>query len=486
MSNNPIQILVIIVALIASMWGMSELVSVQEETRNVILGIGFFVLLLLALWRKIPLDAKLLFIVILGYALCGKGFAYLTPFEPVYIGEICLVFCICGIVFRLRQCGLVDTTIHKLIWIYLIYAGVHLLVDFPQYELLAIRDSSTVYYSLYFFAAYQLFQNQTIVGAFERILKIALLFSVFQAVSFMAMDRLGLNLNLPGFGPHVDAFIPMNAAGGLYFFVKGVEEKKMHYLILGCFITFTLIQGKTTAFLAYAAVMGGAIFYGRVKGLLIPGMFLAAIGSVALAVVAVVKPEFFTETVAGSDAVQAFGLDNGQFVGFSGTSSWRWDWWMIIWDDTMAIAPFWGQGFGADLTTPFLGEWLGIDPTSAKAQNYARYPHNILFTIIGRLGLIGLFVFLGLFISIGLLALRFSKRYFSSADRLDADVIAYGIVVAGIVNGLFQATYEVPHSAITHWVCLGYMAVRYYKPKSDTDVMTSARTYQVGVTPDSS
>ena len=67
--------------LLLSMWAMSALLEVRDTTRNVILGIGGFVILLSALWRKIPLDAKLLFIVILGYALGGKGFAYVSPAE---------------------------------------------------------------------------------------------------------------------------------------------------------------------------------------------------------------------------------------------------------------------------------------------------------------------------------------------------------------------------------------------------------------------
>jgi hypothetical protein len=35
---------------------------------------------------------------------------------------------------------------------------------------------------------------------------------------------------------------------------------------------------------------------------------------------------------------------------------------------------------------------------------------------------------------------------------------------------LLQATYEIPHGAITHWVCLGYMALRYYRPNHNLQV----------------
>ena len=134
----------------------------------------------------------------------------------------------------------------------------------------------------------------------------------------------------------------------------------------------------------------------------------------------------------------------------------------------MDMAPFWGQGFGADITGPFLQAWLG--PANSDPTGYARFPHCVLFTNIGRLGLIGLVIFTVLFVVIGLFAIKFSKRFFRSEDRRDTDLIAYGIVVAGMVNGLLQATYEIPHGAITHWVCLGYMAVRYYRPDDNRQV----------------
>lgn len=145
--NKIIQLAAVTFLMLLSMWAVSALLEVGYDTRNKILGVGFFVILLFSLWRKIPLDAKLLFIIILGYALGGKGFAYVSPVEPVYIGEICLALCMFGLMIRIRHAGLFDTSIHNLIWVYLIYAGIHLMVDYGQYRLLAIRDSTTAYYT---------------------------------------------------------------------------------------------------------------------------------------------------------------------------------------------------------------------------------------------------------------------------------------------------------------------------------------------------
>jgi len=87
-----------------------------------------------------------------------------------------------------------------------------------------------------------------------------------------------------------------------------------------------------------------------------------------------------------------------------------------------------------------------------------------MITNFGRLGFIGLAIFSMLYVSMGIFVLKFCRKYFSSPERRGADLICFSIVVAGMVNGVLQSTYEVPYAAITHWVCLGYMAARLYLP----------------------
>ena len=214
----------------------------------------------------------------------------------------------------------------------------------------------------------------------------------------------GAALTFPGFGAHADAYIQLSSAAVLFFLTRGMESKKIFYIIIGVFVAGVLCSIKTSALCALVAVIGATILWGRVRGLLIPSMFIGAIGFVALALATMFNPEFFNEHIASGETAETFGIEGGQFVGLRGTSSWRLDWWMNIWDNTMTMAPFWGQGFGADITGPYLEVWLGI---KADPAGYARYPHCVLFTIIGRLGLIGLSIFGALFIAIGIFSLRF-------------------------------------------------------------------------------
>lgn len=463
-SNKIIQIAVLVILMLLSMWAISALLEVRASTRNVILGVGGFLILLSVLWRKIPLDAKFLFLCLLGYSLGGKGFAYVSPYEPVFIGEICLALCGCAFLLRARQWGLIDTPIHKWIWIYLIYSGIHVYVDYHLYRLVAIRDSATAYYSFFFIASFVMFRNQLVMTAFEKILKIALVFGVIQAADVTA-HKMGVIplVRFSGYWPHGDAFIPICTAAVLFFLARGMEVKKISYILFGALAAGLLVILKTSALCAVVAAIAVAILWGRVRALLVPAVFLGAVSFIMLAVAMMVNPNFFTEHVVSGETAATFGMEGGEFVGLQGTSWWRWTWWMNIWRNTMAIAPWWGQGFGADITGPFLQEWLGVQGDPA---GYARYPHCIFFTIIGRLGLIGLFIFSALFTVICVFTLRYCKRFFQSPDRRDADLIATGIIIGGLVNGVLQATYEMPHGAIPHWVCLGYMAARYYGPRA--------------------
>lgn len=454
--NKVIQVLLLALLMLFSMVAISMLLEVRDNTRNIILGAGAFILLLALAWRGVPIDGKLLFIIILGYALGGKGFAYVSPFEPIYIGEISLALCLLFFVTRPKQMSLFDTPIHKFIWLYVIYAGIHLIIDYSNYRLMAIRDSSMAYYSLFFVTAFSLFHNERVVDVFERIIKIAIGLAVLSMVYHIS--RVGIVVT--GFAPHTDAYIPVCVGFVVYFLIIGVERRKLHFIAMACIVGLALVAIKTAALMALIAAAGCAILFGGITKLIMPAVLLAALGAVVMAIMAFVDLNLAVNMVAGGGTAETLGIQGGEFVGFSGTTQWRWLWWTIIYNDTMQMAPFWGQGFGADITGPFLEAWLGQG--YGDATGYARYPHNVVMTVFGRLGLIGLIVFCMMFIAVLSFILKFCRSFFPSPQRRDADLICFSIVVAGIVNGILQATYEIPHSAITHWVCLAYLVARYY------------------------
>ncbi len=146
-------------------------------------------------------------------------------------------------------------------------------------------------------------------------------------------------------------------------------------------------------------------------------------------------------------------------------TDWRISWWTVIWEDTIEKNPYTGVGMGGDVTSTFLQDVMRIDLNSYEGVNYARYPHNILFTVLGRMGFVGLALFLITFTSIALFTLRFMSRHLRTIEDMDQHLIPTVVVLAGITNSLVQSTYEVPHGAITHWICLGYLASVAYRRK---------------------
>ena len=72
---------------------------------------------------------------------------------------------------------------------------------------------------------------------------------------------------------------------------------------------------------------------------------------------------------------------------------WRFTWWKMVISDVMKESPFYGLGLGSDISTEFHANYFqtGIDNTDVII---ARYPHNILITVLGRLGIIGIIIFL--------------------------------------------------------------------------------------------
>ncbi len=471
MQNNKIVLIFVgLIAIFASIYGMSELVTMTDAVRNVWLGVLVFVILLLSLWRKVPLDAKLLFIIIIGYAFGGKGFAYVSPFEPIYIGEICLSLCMFGLLLRLYKSGLLSTPVHIALWLLLIYSGIHLMKDYVDFGLLALRDSATIYYGLYFFAAYVLMDNEDVRKVFFKVLVISAFLAALSTIALIFLQEIIPVEFRIGYSPHPDALIPLVVGGAFYFSTKLLEEKKLSYLLFAVLFLVLILFNKTAALMASFLLLSWVILFAGMRRMILPLVVLGCCAVVALSFMLIFTPDILHDYVASSDHAETFGNQSENLDKRGGaTTDWRLTWWEYVWDTTMAYGPLLGQGFGADLSSHFLEDYYGIDPRSPQALAYARYPHNILFTVFGRLGFAGLFLFLIFFWTVFIGFLRFSRKILATKERTNLDLLAFGVCFAGVSNSLVQATYEVPYGAITHWTTMGYVMWRVYgkKPRKE-------------------
>ena len=129
--------------------------------------------------------------------------------------------------------------------------------------------------------------------------------------------------------------------------------------------------------------------------------------------------------------------------------------------------PWFGSGLGSDISSSFLTDYYGIERAQARAVQGggARYPHNILFTVFGRMGVIGVLFFTVYLLFVLKVMYDFCVIYLRKSDYLMGDLLLFALFCSGLANAFVQATYEAPYAAIIHWVCLAYLARRVYDYK---------------------
>ena len=129
----------------------------------------------------------------------------------------------------------------------------------------------------------------------------------------------------------------------------------------------------------------------------------------------------------------------------------------MVAEQTFEEAPFYGLGMGADISSDFHAVFDNLTHVDIDA-NLARYPHNVLFTVLGRMGIIGLAIFIPLCIIIA----RELFLGFRTIRRKGRDIdpglgFAWAFVLAGFTNAFFQSTFEAPYSAVMFWTLLAVL-----------------------------
>ena len=464
--KNQLGILLIApIGFLFAMWATTELMVMHGYFRTVILAAAGLFGTLALLFPKVSYDVKVMGLLCMGYALGGKGFAYLSPIQPIFIGEICLAIVCFGLLIRMisRLSILVATPMHLLLIAYLVFGGVHLFFDFQRFGLTAIRDSAMVYYSLFFFGSFTALGLTRNRSVFEKFL--------------LALPFLGLFGHLAGpigltsalhqlspyfymlFVPHTDILIPTTTAAAVALAVWGWEKKNPLFLMLSPLPVILLMTGKSAAILALGMTMMLVIVAGKKLSLLVMGGIGVFFGVLLLTVYSLGALDSFKDQLEDSDHLETMEYALGLSDDVHNTTDWRLVWWQTIARKTFDENPFFGAGFGSDITSGFRVEYYGKAPSDT--EGHARYPHNVLFTVIGRMGYVGLAVFVPLFLAILIYCTLFTKRFVATNKASMADLVAVCVVFAGAWNGLVQMTYESPYGAIVHWICLGYLMRRW-------------------------
>lgn len=414
----------------------------------------------------------LLGLVLLGYALFSKSFAYLGV-PPLYIGEVVLAL---GLVqlLRVRSVGWLA---EQPAWWFLGALGALTLArtvpSFGPHGLDAARDAMLIGYGLFALIVATLVVEQPdrlrVLVRRYRVLAVVLL--VFGWVIFLVAKTMGEGLpslpwsrGVPVLEAKAGDFL-VHLAGVTAFVVVGFTRQRPWLLALLALSVGLAVVSSRGGMVAWAMGVGAAWLLrpptARIGGLLYAFAALLAIGALLGPDLAVnggtrmVSPEqvwLNVQSLFGSIGTET--LD--------GSRAWRERWWREIWDYTVHGPHFWeGKGFGVNLAVS--------DGFSVSDDQALRSPHNGHLTVLARAGVPGFALWV--LVQVAWLAAILRAWRAARSARQWAWMGFFAVVVAfwtaASVNGAFDVYLEGPMGGVWFWSVWGLgLAGAYLLPRS--------------------
>jgi hypothetical protein len=405
-------------------------------------------------------------VVLLGYALMGKGFAYIG-LPPLYVGEIALlagiaVFVKSGAVlasFATLPCVLLSVT---MIWVAartVPFVGAH---GFD-----ALRDSVVILYGTFAFIVIGLVLENA-----RRIDSVLRYYSRF-LVTFPAIP-VGFWLTkywvdyIPRlYGPPVveigASAVGTHLAGTAIFVLIGWRKVSPLWVVVWL-VTLAMIAAtnRGAALAVIVPITFAIVMLGRLRSMLSTLVaVLAAFGLLYAAEAAFTHHEEAKDSIERpvsahqivENAMSIIGQGGGQT---EGTKKWRLDWWDIIVEDTLDGPHFWsGRGFGLNLAEAdgFLGTG---DANNARPPT--RSPHSVHMTLLARAGMPGIVLWCLVLLSWSCTMLRAMLIARARGHKQWADLFLFVICYAAsiIINASFDVALEGPMQGIWFWCLFGF------------------------------
>lgn len=415
--------------------------------------------------------------VLMGYALDGRGFAYLGV-PPLFIGEIALLLGI-GVLLRAGAWRRLweAPPIIVLSAFFLLGIG-QTAANYSEYGMDALRDAAVFYYGAFAVIVAGLLINEPrrltqLLGLYYRFIPIFLI-----GIPIVAILYRGLHDNLPrwpwGDTPMIqekEGDVMVHLAGALAFWTSG--------LVGAVSLIFTILLAANAAILGQID-RAGLVSFGASMGLGMlhkPKSKLAwhMIGGVIAAVVLLAVTGVHIEIPGGKGRELSFDqvmLNLTSITGDSGldgmdsTKEWRMSWWKDIVDDDLLGRHRWtGRGFGINLADEY--------GYQVMADHSLRSPHNAHMTVLARMGAPGFALWIVLQFT---WLLGVVKSYWLS--RRAGDVRWTGVFfflgtfwLAFLINASFDVFLEGPMGGIWFWTVFGVGAAAVWIYERRPEVM---------------
>lgn len=399
-------------------------------------------------------------IALCGYAMAGRGFAYLG-YPPLFVGEITLML---GLVALAVSANVGRVMGMGLVWLILIFMGwgaYRTIPYFGEYGIDSLRDGMTWGYASYAIIVAALIAAcpQRLTVLMSRYRRFAWIVLVFGPVCWL-IARFGKPV-MPVW-PWANVELIEVKGGdyavhlsGVYAWLVSVGQLSNPWvplLLLPVGLAMNITgRAATLSFILCAAVVTGLRPLTRfaVKLPVVILLLLAFAWGIDARMRA--GPET-TRDISIEQLVKTLDsiLPGGRHHDMDSTSQWRLDWWDKIVAYTIHGPYFWsGKGFGVNLAND--------DGFQVFADESLRSPHSIHLSILAREGVPGLMIWIVLLAS--WLSVIFNT-YFSARRAghrrwagLFAFLLAYWI--AFIVNASFDVYLEGPMGAIWFWSVAG-------------------------------
>lgn len=425
-------------------------------------------------WR---VEAVVLATTLAVYLIGNRGIAQFTPFVdiPLFIGELCLGFGAIVLILRgafERRLPFQTNGLSLVVLLWLALGTGRVLLDVRTFGILALRDFATVYYAGYFFLA----QEVARVERSRRLVRHCLGASLFVLAPLFAswvyhpdfFDRFLTFRGVPLIYYKGDIVATM-LGGGVFYFYQIAETACQRWAWGALAMNFLGALFPTTRAAMVAMTLVSVLHIGakRVRFFGVIGTLLLIAGTASVGW-GIVSNRPAHETLAyrtleyalsifdlhpfGSHRYESY--DEGDAKGRpDDNNAFRLVWWKTIAQETMAEAPLFGMGFGADLAGGFLSAY-GL---AGQSDFSTRSPHSIVFTVFGRMGLAGMAVLLALLIAMAKQtseSLRQGRKMPGGGERL----ALYAFVWVVFISACFGVVLEGPMGAIPFWTILGLVS----------------------------
>ena len=410
----------------------------------------------------------LLAIVLLGYALMGKGFAYIG-LPPLYVGEIAFLT---GIAVFVRSGVLVASlaTLPSLVLAATVMWVLARTVPFVSvYGFDALRDSVVILYGGFAFIVIGLLLEDA--RRIDTVLRYYnILPASFPAILVGFCLTLYWNEYIPSFYgsmPIVEittSAVGTHLAGTMVFVLIGY--RKVSFLWFFVWLATLIIVASTNRG-AMLAALGPVAFALLMLGRLRLMLTIVAAGLTILAVLLAVEATFgqyeeANQSVERPVSAHQIGANAKSIVGYSGdqtegTKKWRLDWWDLIINETFHGPTFWtGRGFGLNIADE--DGFAGTRSSSGLDRPLTRSPHNAFMTLLARAGVPGVVLWSLVLISWSGMMLRAMlvarARGHKQWTGLFLFITCYAMSI--IINAVFDVTLEGPMQGIWFWCLFGF------------------------------